>query len=198
MAGLLDVIKARRSFYQIGTNTDKNADDVVAALRAVISSVPSAVNSQSSRLVVVTGEKHVQLWNMIEETQRGALSKEMFKRFAPRFTLAKKGLGTILFFEERQAVEDMPLNESRQELYKHENHAFATYAAWLALQDLGLGASLQHYNIGYEQGFDKEIREFLDLPAGWEMLAQMPFGSIDAEADDKPRLDPTQRVIKIS
>lgn len=50
-------------------------------------------------------------------------------------------------------------------------------------------ASLKHFNVGYEQGFDKATKEMFDLPESYEMLAQMPFGSIEQEAGEKDHID---------
>ena len=33
--------------------------------------------------------------------------------------------------------------------------------------------------------FEKEVTQWLDLPKNWQMVAQMPFGSIEQEAGDK-------------
>ena len=79
--------------------------------------------------------------------------------------------------------------ESVQEAYKQNNNANAQYAVWLALAEMDLGASLQHFNVGYEQGFDKGTREMFNLPESYEMLAQMPFGSVEQETGEKEHID---------
>ena len=63
---------------------------------------------------------------------------------------------------------------------------------------MDLEASLQHFNIGYEQGFDKAIREMFNLPASYELIAQMPFGSVEHPAGEKEHIDPTVQVQVIS
>lgn len=189
-----DLVHARRSIYEIGTNTDVTVDDVAATLRNITGRLPSAVNSQSTRLVIVTGEKNDAVWDMVHEDQKTALSPDMYEIFAPRFEQAKKGLGTVLMFESRDAVESMGLSPDRNELYKENNHGIAAFGVWLALTELGLGASLQHFNIGYEQGYDAKIREYLELPTDFEMLAQMPFGSIEEPGAQKPSIAPEEHV----
>ncbi|VEI12981.1 nitroreductase family protein [Trueperella bialowiezensis] len=191
MTTLSDLIHARRSVYHIGTNTEHTAESVADALRGIITRLPSAMNSQTTRLVVVSGDNNTKVWDSIHSDQKGALSPDMYERFAPRFTQAKQGLGTVLLFESRTAVENMGLNPARSEIYKENNHAITALAVWLQLTELGLGTSLQHFNVGYESG----IRELLGLPDDFEMLAQMPFGSIETPGADKPALDPNERVI---
>lgn len=52
---------------------------------------------------------------------------------------------------------------------------------WVSLQSLGLGASLQHYN----PVINKEVSEAFGIPAGWELIAEMPFGVPNAEPREK-------------
>ena len=54
---------------------------------------------------------------------------------------------------------------------------------------MDLGASLQHFNVGYEQDFDKATREMFNLPETYEMIAQMPFGSVEQEISEKEHID---------
>ena len=118
-----------------------------------------------------------------------ALDKDMYDFMAPRFENAKKALGTVLFFEDQEEVQKMPTNEVRANLYKEQNSAFAQYAVWLALTDLDLYATLQHFNIGYKENYDKSIREMLNLPDSFELNAEMPFGSKASEANKKAYMD---------
>ena len=107
---------------------------------------------------------------------------------------AKDAVGTVLFFEDRDAIDAMPAQGARAESYKENNNAIASYAVWLALAELDLGASLQHFNVGYEQGFDKGSRELFNLPDSYELIAQMPFGSIEQEAGEKEHIDTEEQV----
>jgi len=107
---------------------------------------------------------------------------------------AKDAVGTVLFFEDLNAVEQMPAQGVRQEAYKQNNNANAQYAVWLALAELDLGGSLQHFNVGYEQGFDKGTKELFDLPDSYEMLAQLPFGSVEQEVGEKEHIDTNEQV----
>lgn len=198
MAELRDVIAQRQSVYEIGKNTDVTADGVAAMLREVVGSIPSAGNSQTTRWVVVSGEKNDKVWDIIDAAQREALPEKLYEMFSPRFSQAKQGLGTILMFASRDAVASMPTSPERSTLYKENNHGIAAYATWILLRDLNLGASLQHFNVGYEAGFDREIREYLGLPDDWELLAEMPFGSIEANGSEKDKLAPEERVLVIS
>ena len=63
---------------------------------------------------------------------------------------------------------------------------------WTALAEQGIGASLQHYN----PLIDDAIHNAFDLPAEWQLRAEMPFGSIEAPAGNKDYLD-EQQVFKL-
>ena len=45
-------------------------------------------------------------------------------------------------------------------------------AVWTMLEDVGFGASLQHYN----PLIDETVLKEWQLPETWELIAQMPFG----------------------
>ncbi|AEA01354.1 MULTISPECIES: nitroreductase family protein [Aerococcus] len=194
MTQFKDLAAKRRSIYHIGKNTDHTSQEIVDALKAVLKDVPTAFNSQTSRVVIAFGDKHQDLWDEIYQVQEGVLEGDMWEQMSGVIQGAKAGLGTILFFEDLNEVENMPANPERSTAYKENNSANHQYAAWLTLAELDLGATLQHFNIGYEQGFDKSIRQMFDLPDSYAMLAQMPFGSIETPAGDKDYIDQDEKV----
>lgn len=197
MSDFKDLLTKRRSQYAIGANTDVTAADVTAALNEVIPQVPSAFNSQATRVVVVSGENNVKLWELIKNVQKDVLDEATLNYMTPIMDGARDAVGTILFFEDRDAVESgIPANEERRLIYKNHASANAQLTTWLTLTELGLGANLQHFNIGYEQGFDRSIRELLDLSESWELIAQMSFGSIEAPAADKETIASSELVIE--
>ena len=61
---------------------------------------------------------------------------------------------------------------------------------WSGLRELGIGASLQHYN----PGRDQKGRELFDWPESYLLIAQMPFGGIGNEPDPKEKEDISKRV----
>ncbi len=52
---------------------------------------------------------------------------------------------------------------------------------WTKLEDMGFGASLQHYN----PLIDKEVQEQWSLSDSWRLIAQMPFGLPAGEPGEK-------------
>lgn len=194
MTQFTDLVKNRRTSYAIGDNTDLSNEEIADRILEVAREVPSASNSQTTRLVVLFGEDNVKLWDHILDVQKDVLEGGMWDMLSGVMEGAKGGIGTVLFFEDQDAVAAMPAEGERAEAYKQHNNANTQYAIWLALTELGLGGSLQHMNVGYEQGFDKSVKEMFDLPASYEMIAQMPFGSIEGAAGEKEYIDDNERV----
>lgn len=194
MSQFTDLVKQRRTQYAIGNNTELSNEEISDRILEVAREIPSASNSQTTRLVVVFGDKHVELWDHILDVQKGVMQGQMWEMMSGVMEGAKAGVGTVLFFEDLDAVAAMPAQGAREEAYKQNNSANNQYAIWLALTDLGLGGSLQHMNIGHEQGFDKSVLELLDLPESYEMIAQMPFGSIESTPADKEYIEDSVRV----
>lgn len=194
MSEFKNVVKARRTIYVLGNESDYSIEEIVANIRETQKNVPTAFNSQTSRLVVLTGEANDKFWDLIYSVQKDVLNSEVWDFMSPIMTGAKNGIGTVLFFEDRDAVAKMPTKGQRTEAYKQNNSAISQYAIWLTLADMNLGGSLQHFNVGYEQGFDRSVRELFDLPESYEMIAQMPFGSIAQPAGEKEKINPEEQV----
>ena len=197
MSPLSELVKNRRSQYAIGNNTDLTNEEIAERITQIVRDVPTASNSQTTRIAIVFGEENVKLWDHILDVQKDVMPEEMWGMMSGVMEGAKGGVGTILFFEDLDAVEKMPTSPARVEVYKQNNNANAQYAIWLALTELGLGGTLQHMNVGYEQGFDKSVKELLGLPERWEMQAQMPFGSIEGENEPKEYIADSERVVVI-
>lgn len=189
MSTFVELVEKRRSIYALGTDSEYSKQDIENRIREVVKQVPTAFNSQTTRAVVLFDEANVKFWDHIYDVQKNVLEGGMQDWMSGVVNGAKKGIGTVLFFEDREAVKEMPAQGAREEAYKQNNNANAQYAVWLALAEMDLGASLQHFNVGYEQGFDKATKKMFDLPESYEMLAQMPFGSVEQEAGEKEHID---------
>jgi len=194
MSAFLDLLEKRRSIYTIGTNSDYTKEEITERIRDVMKQVPTAFNSQTTRVVVLFDEAKDKFWDHIYDVQKDVLEGDVWEMMSGTITGSKNGIGTVLFFEDIDAVKQMPAQGIRGEAYKQNNNANAQYAVWLALTEMDLGATLQHFNVGYEQGFDRGTKEMFDLPDSYEMLAQMPFGSIEQEAGEKDHIDPDEQV----
>ena len=86
------------------------------------------------------------------------------------------GYGTVLFFEDtstiRQMEGDYPLYAKNFQVWSQHTSAMHQFTIWTFLEELGFGASLQHYN----PLIDNEVKHTWHLPNEWMLIAQMPFG----------------------
>ena len=194
MTQFTDLAKQRRTAYAIGKNTELSNKEIADRIREVAQQIPTAFNSQTTRLVVVFGEDNVKLWDHVLDVQKDVMEGDMWEMMSGVMQGAKAGVGTVLFFEDHNTIESTLGKNERADVYKQHHNANAQYGIWLALTELGLGGSLQHMNIGFEQGFDKSVKEMFGLPASYEMIAQMPFGSIEAEPNPKDHIDSNEQV----
>ena len=56
-----DAIKSRRTFYQIDNKSTLSEKELLDLIRFAVEYVPSAFNSQTTRVVLLTGEAHQKL-----------------------------------------------------------------------------------------------------------------------------------------
>lgn len=65
-----------------------------------------------------------------------------------------------------------------------------TIPVWTALETLGFGVNLQHYN----PLIDAPVSKQWDVPADWRLIAQMVFGSPEGTAGEKTQKPIEERV----
>ena len=66
------------------------------------------------------------------------------------------------------------------------------FVVWTALEQTGLGASLQHYS----PLIDEDVRNEWGLPENWKLIAQMPFGKPVAQPGEK-QFSPLEARLKV-
>lgn len=175
--GLREALACRRSYYALSDKSFISNEEIEELVKFAVKNVPSAFNSQSTRLVVVLGEEHRKLWNIVKETLRKKVTEAAFKKTENKIdTSFASGYGTVLFFEDRTVVEGLqkafPSYADNFPIWAHQTNAMHQLAVWTMLEDAGFGASLQHYNPLIDQAVSAEWQ----LPEHWELNAQMPFG----------------------
>ena len=93
--------------------------------------------------------------------------------------------GQILFYESRDAVkalqDKIPLYADKFPEWSEHTSAMHQFAAWTALEAEGLGANLQHYN----PLPDQKAAQIWDIPADWQLKAQLVFGGLQEGAREK-------------
>ena len=181
----LDYIKQRRTIYAVGKSVALTPEQIESVIKEAVNHSPSAFNSQTSRIVTLFGDSHLQFWNIVRETLRKIVPEAAFEGTNAKINSFAAGYGTVLFYEDQDVVkslqEQFALYADNFPVWSEHSSAIAQFAVWTALSEQNIGASLQHYN----PIVDAEIAEIFDIPANWKLRAQLVFGSIEAPAGEK-------------
>jgi uncharacterized protein len=190
-----DVLKARRSFYGINKEVKVSDERIQEIVEFAVKYTPSAFNSQTARLVVLTGDAHDKLWNITTETLRGVVGEADFAGTQQKMDSFKAGYGTVLFFEEQSIIkslqEQFALYADNFPVWSNQSSGMHQLVVWAGLEAEGLGASLQHYN----PLIDDEVKKEWGIPTEWKLLAQMPFGNPTAQPGEK-QFQPVEERVK--
>lgn len=176
-----DAMKARRSRYDITGASPFTQQRIEEILSEAITLTPSAFHSQSSRVVLLLGERHKKLWEIVLRILKAHVPAEKFAPTQAKIASFAAGYGTILYFEDMDTVETMQKNVPNYAenfpIWSLQSAGMLQFAVWTALSQEGLGASLQHYN----PIIDEEVYTEFDISKNWKLLAQMPFGTPNSE-----------------
>lgn len=183
-----EVISRRRSYYALSNGSSIPDREIEEILEFVIRYMPSAYNSQTTRLVLLLGDEHRKVWDIVKECLRKKVTSGQFEQTEQKINRSfASGYGTVLFFEDRSIVQSFqtqfPTYEENFPVWAQHTSAMHQLAVWAMLEDVGFGASLQHYN----PLIDAEVKQTWQLPEEWALIAQMPFGL--------PVKQPAERVI---
>lgn len=191
----VNVLKNRRSRYAIEATSPVPDREIEEIIKTVLTYMPSAFNSQTTRMVLLLGANHLKLWSIVKETLRelnkgkNLTSTEM--KIDHSFA---SGYGTILFFEDEEVVAGLqasfPSYKSAFPDWSLQTSAMHQLITWALLEDVGFGASLQHYN----PLIDDAVKKEWDLPQSWKLIAEMPFGTPIGKVEAKEKVDLNKRM----
>ncbi len=193
----LEVLKARRSYYDLDKNVDIPKEEIGQYIKDVVYELPSSYHSQSQRAVVLFGEDHDYLWGKIvmETLRKKVNDDEKFKKTEEKINGFKNGFGTVLIFEDKKTneklKENFPNYAQNVDPWSEQNSGIITLGLWIALRDIGLGANIQHYN----PIIDEEVKEKWDIDENWILKSQMVFGNPVSEPAPKKKQPIDERVI---
>ncbi|NCB33965.1 MAG: nitroreductase family protein [Erysipelotrichia bacterium] len=180
-------LSSRRSYYDINRQMPISNEQIVSTVKELTELVPDAFNMKSSRILTVLSDKQDQFWDLVYDVFGGKVSHEKLDGF-------KAGAGTILYFYDNAIVEEMqkqfPRYAENFPGWALQSSGMLQISIWSALRELGVGASLQHYN----PVIDEAVHRLYDLPESWKLIAEMPYGGIGSEPDPKELEDISKRV----
>lgn len=189
----LDIARKRRTQYALGRDIPLGQDQVTSLIQEAVRQSPSSFNSQSSRALILHGDQSVKFWEMVKDALRKIVPADAFPTTEKKIDGFAAGAGTVLFYEDQAPVkalqEQFPLYADNFPVWSEHATGIAQYAVWMALAEAGIGASLQHYN----PLPDAAVAAEWDIPEGWVLRAQMPFGSHAGEIGDKTFIDDAER-----
>lgn len=192
----LTAIEERRSIYSIRNNPVVSDDKLEALIKRIVKTMPSAMNSQSARVILLLGNQHDRLWTITMEKLRERVPAERFSATEEKIKGFAAGHGTILFFEEMEITHGL---EEKYPAYKHnfplwgqQANGMLQFAIWTAIEQEGYGASLQHYN----EVIEDDVRKEWDIRPSWKLSAQMPFGEPVVKPGEK-QFEPIEKRVMI-
>ena len=179
------VLKERRSYYGINKDVQVSDERIKEIVEFAVKHTPSAFNSQTARLVILTGKSHDELWNITTDTLRKVVGDRDFTGTQQKMDSFKSGYGTVLFFEDEAGVKSLqkqfPSYADNFPIWSNQASGMHQLVIWAALESEGLGASLQHYN----PLIDEEVKKGWNIPSNWKLIAQMPFGNPTLQPGEK-------------
>lgn len=192
-----DALEQRRTYYSISSGSPVSDEQIQDIINFAVKHVPSAFNSQSTRIVLLLGEQHKKLWQITKDALKRIVPADAFKDTETKIdNCFGAGHGTILFFEDKTVVEQLQANfpsySERFPVWSQHTNAMHQLAIWTMLEDAGLGVSLQHYN----PLIDDAVREEWNLNSKWELVGQMPFGEQIGEPGEK-EFSPLDERVKV-
>lgn len=193
---LRKAIENRRSYYNLSDKSPVTDDQIKEIIDFAVLNVPSAFNSQSTRIVLLLGKNHKKLWNIVKETLKARVPAEAFAATEAKIDSAfAAGYGTILYYEDTSVVEGLqkafPTYSDNFPVWSQHTSAMHQFTIWTMLEEVGFGASLQHYN----PIIDEEVAKTWDINPKWKLIAQMPFGTPTSEPAPKEYQPLESRVV---
>ncbi|CCH58310.1 hypothetical protein TBLA_0A05170 [Henningerozyma blattae CBS 6284] len=176
---ILKPIAQRRTIYALKPVLPSNVTlkDIQSIVQEIVKETPSAFNSQPNRAVIITGATKTKVWDSVVKAIGNG---DGAKRPA---SIRDEAFGSVLFFTDSSVTKNM---QSQFAIYKDAFPVWADQSsgavqiqAWTALEAIGLGGHLQHYNQLVEAALPA------DIPKNWVLQAQLNFGVPAAPAGEK-------------
>ncbi|MEB7435594.1 nitroreductase family protein [Staphylococcus pasteuri] len=181
-----DAMDQRRTIYNLESTISIDDSELEELIAHAVKHVPSAFNSQSTRIVLLLNDKNEKFWENTKEILKETMGPDRdFEPTRQKIDNFKHSYGTILYYEDKDVItglqEKMPNFYDNFEIWSNQTNAMHQYAIWTALATKGIGASLQHYNPIVDEATANEF----NIPKTWKLVAQMPFGNVREEAGEK-------------
>ena len=190
-----DILNKRRSVYALNDQLPVSEDEAVKTIEDAVVASPSAFNVQSAQAIILLGDEHKNLWNgIVHDTLEAIVPADAFQQTTEKLQLFADAYGTVLFFENQEAVdqlkEQFPTYAEAFDGFAAQAQGIAQVNVWNALAEKGIGANLQHYN----PLIDDAAKSRYEVPESWNLVAQLNFGGSAAPAGEQQRKPASERV----
>ena len=176
MKSFQEAVTARRTIYKLGRDIPVLQSQIMAAIERMVKDVPSPFNMQSSRVIVTMLDHHENVWDITKSALKKIVPEDKFAATEEKINGFSAAYGTILFYEESDTIYEMqkkfPMYAENFPIWAAQSNGMLQFAIWTALEDLGLGVNIQHYNML----IDEDTKKIFDIPGSWDLVAQMVFG----------------------
>ena len=188
-------LEGRHSVYGFDKEKPVAQEKIVEIVEKALTLVPSSFNSQTTRAVVLFGEHHKKLWDIVIDALRKVTDDQQFEKSKSNVQYSfQSGYGTVLFFEDQAVVkglqEQFAIFAHNFPIWSEHTAAMHQFTVWVALAEEGLGASLQHYH----PLIDDAVRKEWNIPDNWKLTAQMPFGKPLSAPEEKEHMEMDKRL----
>jgi uncharacterized protein len=197
--GLFEAAEKRISCYTLTNKSTISDDRIKEIVSFAVKHGPSPFNVQSARAVILLKQDHEKLWDIADAMLKRSMPEQAYQKLAPRVAGFKGGYGSVLWFEDQEALDGL---KAKNPAIQHVTTEWSDHSSgfqqilgkvaaltsvgydlliifhdtvWTALELEGLGCNLQHYN--FSPDFTKEVLETWDLPKMWLLKAQLVFGT---------------------
>ena len=194
MNSFQEAVTARRSIYKLGRNIPVLQSQIIATVERMTKDVPSPFNMESARVVVTMLDHHENIWDITRSALKGIVPEEEFAQTEEKIDGFTNAYGTILFYEESDTIYEMqnkyPGYADNFPIWAAQSNGMLQFAIWTALEDMGLGVNIQHYNML----IDEDVKKIFGLPGSWDLVAQMVFGEVLEKPAPIDKLSTGERV----
>lgn len=175
---ILSLFAKRHSFYELNNIVPFSDKEIARLIEENLKLYPSPFNSQSARIVLLLGERHLKLWNIVLQTLIPLTPENKLTTLSEKISKFSKAYATILFYIDKNTVQSLkdkfPLYAANFDNWSYQANAILQFMIWTSLADNAIGANLQHYN----PIIDEKVKATFNISSDWELVAQMPFGGI--------------------
>ena len=190
-----DSLSIRRSIYGLGKLSASTNTCLEDSVKSCLLNCPTPFNVQSARIIVLQNKSHLLFWDRVWHNLKKIIPTAGQKNTKAKTESFAAAHGTILFFEDKTALNNLkkqfPLYAKNMKTWTQQANGMLQYMIWQVLAENGIGASLQHYN----EIIEKDLHDMYNFPKSWELVAQMPFGSIEKEPAEKTFLPVEGRML---